>query len=67
MLKCLKCKNNIFKHHTNTMSSRFRTVVTEGDDFFGKQYNIFTCTKCGFLMKYSGAIEYVSEIANKTM
>ena len=66
MLKCLKCSNNIFKHHTNTMSSRLRTVATSGDDFFGKQFNIFTCNKCGFLMKYSGSIEYVSTMAPTT-
>jgi hypothetical protein len=67
MLKCLKCSNNVFKHHTNTMSSRKRIFVTMGEDMLGKQYNIFTCNKCGFLMKYSGAIEYVSNMAQPTM
>jgi hypothetical protein len=57
VLDCLQCKNTVFRHHTSTMASRTRTLIT-GGDFWGKKYNIFVCNKCGFMMDYSGKIKY---------
>jgi hypothetical protein len=60
-LKCAQCSHDKFKHHTSTMSSRTRAFISDGDDFFGKKYNIFLCTKCGYMMNYSGKIKYNTE------
>lgn len=56
-LQCLQCKNNVFRHHTATYSSRLRSFITD-TDVLGNKYNIFVCYKCGFMMNYSGDISY---------
>lgn len=56
-LTCLKCNNNLFKHHKQVTESRVRAAVL-GEDVFGKKVNAFTCYNCGFMMYYSGDITY---------
>jgi hypothetical protein len=58
-LICLQCTNNIFRHHSGLHKSRMRAFMLESD-LFDKKYNIFVCTRCGFMMNYSGDITYTS-------
>jgi hypothetical protein len=59
-LKCMQCNSTVFKHYTSTYSSRMRAFLTDSDSILGNEYNIFTCTKCGFMMNYSGSVKYNS-------
>ena len=59
-LKCKQCDYDVFNHHTSTFSSRTRAFLTNSDAVLGNGYNIFTCTKCGYMMNYSGSIKYNS-------
>ncbi len=62
-LICLQCKHNIFRRHDALHSSRLRSFMLD-TDVFDKSYNIFVCTRCGFMMNYSGRITYNSTKTN---
>jgi len=62
-LICLQCKHNIFRRHDALHSSRLRSFMLD-TDLFDKSYNIFVCTRCGFMMNYSGRITYKSTKTN---
>ena len=59
ILTCSQCKHNVFRHHEALHNSRLRAFVLDSD-VFDKKYHIFVCNQCGFMMNYSGDIQYNS-------